>query len=326
MTADSEKPPSSVFSFSLDDVPERDRAATMFEYFGRHMRRILIEATDREAPLKCDAQVRIIPGASWGIAQLSQVTAHRTAPMLEDGCDDVMLFAPSSGVTVSPQGGVELEIAPGSALLMSQARAARTAYHGPAETFAFRFPRAQLSELIPTLGEAPCVEIPRSTPGLALLFRYGRLLHDDPLAQPALRTLAARHLQELAALVIGAAPDAAEHAKHNSVSAARLRVFKAEIAANLGNPNFGIKVLAMKHKVTTRYIQMLFERDGTTFTGFLRRSRVERAYRMLADPRLATRSIVSIALDCGFAEAASLNRAFRQELGMTPGDVRRIVE
>jgi AraC-like DNA-binding protein len=43
---------------------------------------------------------------------------------------------------------------------------------------------------------------------------------------------------------------------------------------------------------------------------------------MLTDPRLAARSITSIAFDAGFGDLSYFNRCFRRRYGATPSDVR----
>src|SRR6266852_2184263 len=67
---------------------------------------------------------------------------------------------------------------------------------------------------------------------------------------------------------------------------------------------------------------MLFEGEGTTFTEFVTGQRLARAYRMLTDPRLALRSITSVAFDSGFGDLSHFTRTFRRRFGDTPSDVR----
>ena len=50
--------------------------------------------------------------------------------------------------------------------------------------------------------------------------------------------------------------------------------------------------------------------------------RLERAYRMLCDPRLGGSSISSIAYDVGFGDLSYFNRVFRRHYHQTPSDVK----
>ncbi len=48
--------------------------------------------------------------------------------------------------------------------------------------------------------------------------------------------------------------------------------------------------------MTPRYVQMLFDEEGTTFTDFVLRQRLARAHRMLSDPRWAGTKIARAGL------------------------------
>jgi AraC-like DNA-binding protein len=74
--------------------------------------------------------------------------------------------------------------------------------------------------------------------------------------------------------------------------------------------------------VSPRYVQKLFEMEGTSFSDFVRAGRLARAYRMLRDPRLSHVSISSIAYDCGFGDITAFNRTFRRHYNASPSDVR----
>ena len=83
-----------------------------------------------------------------------------------------------------------------------------------------------------------------------------------------------------------------------------------------------VAAIAARHGVSSRYLHKLFESEGTTFTQFILRERLDRAYRMLRDPRFVARSITSIAYDAGFGDLSYFNRTFRRHYGATPSDIR----
>ncbi len=71
----------------------------------------------------------------------------------------------------------------------------------------------------------------------------------------------------------------------------------------------------------TRTLQNHFRKWlGRPIAAEIRRVRIERAKRELADTR---RSLAEIALDAGFGTATRLHQVFRRELGITPGEYRR---
>ena len=80
--------------------------------------------------------------------------------------------------------------------------------------------------------------------------------------------------------------------------------------------------MAARQRVTPRYVQLLFESEGTTFSQFVLEQRLARAHRMLGDPRCAAWTIIAIAFTAGFGDVSYFNRAFRRRYGATPSDVR----
>jgi AraC-like DNA-binding protein len=137
-----------------------------------------------------------------------------------------------------------------------------------------------------------------------------------------LRHAVATHIHDLCALAIGATRDAAEVARGRGLRAARLREIKADIVRNLRREDVSVNALAVRHRMTPRYIQRLFESEGTTLSRFVLGQRLVQAYRMLTDPRHAHRAIGMIAYDVGFGDLSTFNREFRRRFDVTPSDVR----
>jgi len=80
----------------------------------------------------------------------------------------------------------------------------------------------------------------------------------------------------------------------------------------------------VRHRVTPRYIQRLFEHDSTSLTQFVLYERLARAHRLLGSARDARRTISEIAFAVGFGDLSYFNRSFRRRYGMTPSDVRAL--
>src|SRR5262249_357266 len=94
------------------------------------------------------------------------------------------------------------------------------------------------------------------------------------------------------------------------------------IGRSLGRSDLSIGALALRHGVTPRYIQKLFEGDGTTFTEYVIEQRLLEARRLLTDPHFADHGIGDIPLRAGFAALPSFTRPVRRRFGMTPTDAR----
>jgi AraC-like DNA-binding protein len=78
----------------------------------------------------------------------------------------------------------------------------------------------------------------------------------------------------------------------------------------------------VRHKLTRRYIQRLFESEGVTFSQFVLGARLARAHRTLGDPRHAGSTISAVAFAAGFGDLSHFNHAFRRRYGATPTEVR----
>ena len=120
---------------------------------------------------------------------------------------------------------------------------------------------------------------------------------------------------------LGATRDAAEIASGRGLRAARLRAIKGDIASNLGG-DLSATALAVRQRVTPRYIHKLFESEGTTLSRFILGQRLACVHRMLTDPRCAGSTISAIVYKAGFGDLSTFNREFRRHYGKTPSEVR----
>ena len=94
------------------------------------------------------------------------------------------------------------------------------------------------------------------------------------------------------------------------------------IVENLDKRQLSVTNVASRFGVTPRYIQKLFEGEGTTFTEYVLERRLLEANRLLGDSRYAERSIGDIAFKVGFGDLSYFTRSFRRRFGMTPSDAR----
>ena len=308
--------------FSTADIPERDRVAVWREVIGRKIVRVDIEPL-RDRPFHVDASLHVLPGLGIMSAGMSEFRLARTPELVADGNADLRLAVNISGAETVVQRGREVALGAGDAILVSMAETGSIVRPAPGQRFGFNIPFNVLAPLVSNVEAAGMRRIPRETPALRLLMSYVGVLRDeDALATPELRRLVVSHIHDLLALVIGATRDAEAVAQGRGARAARLRAIMVDIGENLGRGDLSIDVIARRHRLGTRYIQRLFETDGTTFSEFVIGQRLSRSRRMLSDPRLANRTIGDIADACGFSDPSYFGRRFRQFFGVTPSDIR----
>lgn len=196
--------------------------------------------------------------------------------------------------------------------------------HIPSRLLNLRFDRSLLSSLTPDIDAALVRPIARHNPALKMLIKYCAIMDDaDALATPELRRAVVLHMHDLASLALGATADGAQIAKHRGVRMARLRAIKDDIATNLAQKNLSAQMLANRHGISPRYVNMLFDAEGFSVSEYVLTQRLTQAHRMLSDPRLVKRAISAIAYDVGFHDLSYFNRAFRRRYGVTPTDVRK---
>jgi AraC-like DNA-binding protein len=93
---------------------------------------------------------------------------------------------------------------------------------------------------------------------------------------------------------------------------------KDYINQRLWDSTLGPVEVAAAVNISTRYLHKLFEVEHHTVSLYIRARRLDLARRALLDPRLADRSISTIAYSCGFGDLSGFNRAFKGAFGVTP--------
>ena len=99
---------------------------------------------------------------------------------------------------------------------------------------------------------------------------------------------------------------------------------KAHIERNLGDPALGPTTIAAAHFTSPRNLHRLFQAEGCTVSEWIRRARLERCRRDLADPALAGETVLTIATRWGMPDAAHFSRLFRGAYGCSPREFRAI--
>ena len=94
------------------------------------------------------------------------------------------------------------------------------------------------------------------------------------------------------------------------------------IADNLADPGLDAPSIARACHISVRYLQALFQEQGTTVTDWIRERRLAGARRDLADPARRPMPIAEIAARWGYADPAYFARLFRRAYGETPREWR----
>ena len=307
----------SIVRFRMNEMPAGDPFDAWREIVGRAVMRL---ETERMKDQRCfgEMTLRALPDLGMSSGATTGMQFRRPAALIDS--DDLIMQVSLAGGFRGHRRG--LTLGKGEAVLLPSAEPGLVSLLN--ESFlTFRIPLRVMSPIVGDLDSVLGKPIPKDAEALRLLVSYAQAFGSIPaLTKPDVGHLVATHVHDLIALAVGATRDAAETAKGRGLRAARISAIKAYIARHLGDANLSIHEIARRSRVSPRYVQMLFEAEGTTFSVFVRDARLLRAYRMLTDPRYADCPIVSVALDAGFQDLSYFNRTFRRRFGDTPSGVR----
>ena len=106
------------------------------------------------------------------------------------------------------------------------------------------------------------------------------------------------------------------------IRAARRAVVLREIENRSGDAGLSAISIALLLGITPRYVHLLLEETGKSFTHHVLERRLDKSAALLRDPRWRHRKIAEIATEAGFTDLSYFNRAFRRYYGATPSDIR----
>jgi AraC-like DNA-binding protein len=294
-------------SGTIEELHERGLLPTKFIRYGNAVPRV-------------DLVNRTMPGLRILTASYTSI---RREGVRQEG-DLLYLCMTLTGTTVGSRGGREMMLSDGDAVLMTNEEAAWAMTSPSSANIAgIRLPRSAIAPLVPKLENVTMQRITKDTSALRLLRKYLDVVADDEaLAAPASQRLIISHFYDLVALALGASSDAKALAADRTVSAVRLAAIKADILANLDDGNLNATMVSTRSGVTVRYLHKLFESEGVTYSEFVLRERLARAYHNLKSPLYSRRAISTIAFDLGFNDLSYFNRAFRRRYNATPSEIR----
>ena len=122
--------------------------------------------------------------------------------------------------------------------------------------------------------------------------------------------------------LLGVALNDASEAQHRDILSVgvrreHLRRIRYFIRRNLDDERLAPAWIADVHRISTRYLHMLFEHEGISVSRYIQRLRLEYCKISLLDQSLDGYSVSEIAYHHGFKSASHFSRAFRQKYGET---------
>ncbi|MFT3777353.1 MAG: helix-turn-helix transcriptional regulator [Ottowia sp.] len=309
--------------FTTDALPAATRMEYLRDSYARVAMAVDLKPLCHDSAFRLDMTVFPLSADAGVTSGLFSPCAFRRSPALaaRAGVDAVLLTRFSQPYHFAGGALPLMELAPGDTLVAPMDEAFEHVYPAAGAIRSVWVQRAALRKLLPRM-DGRARRLPPS-PRLDLLFGYADSVRRDAAFDAPLAGVAAAHLTDLLALALGARGDAAEHARAGGERAARLAALRADVAREYRNPALSVAHLAARHHVSVRYVQRLFEEDGTTFTAFLQGCRLAHVRRLLADPRHARQMVGTLAYEAGFSDLAAFGRLFKRRFGVPPSQVRQ---
>jgi AraC-like DNA-binding protein len=311
--------PFKMLRFSTDDYPEQKRIEAYRESFGRTIIKHDIEPIG-DQPFHFDATLCSVPGLGLASSLISPCRRSH-GPQHADSDDFVLGVSLGGGCTLY-QLGREATIGEGEAVLTNCAEPGEVSIPFTSRPVSLRIPNSVLRTGIADVDACVSRRIPRSTEASLLTGYVSAIWNAEALMKPELRDVVVAHIHDLVCLMLGAKGDARELAEQRGARAARREAILREIERRSGDPGLSAATIAILLGITPRYVHLLLEETGRSFTQHVLERRLEKAAVLLRDPRWQDRRIVDIAAETGFTALSYFNRAFRRHYGATPSDIR----
>ncbi len=307
--------------FNTDALPERDRFPMYCEeigrrYIGLDFRTQYQSRFSAKLALQRAGLVDIVHSSSVAIDSV------RTPQLVRDGDNSLCVVLLESGSAHQTQCGNDHELASSTGILCDAGYAGACNFITDAEFWSLRIPRHKIAGLLPHVTRFAGAKLDKNITAQRLLFSYLRVIFDIRLNAGRATELYGEHIIDLVALALGADGEGRAVAEERGVRAARRSAILHEIKHRSGDPSLSALTVALFLGITPRYVHLLLEETGKSFTHHLLERRLEQAATLLRDPRWCNRKIADLAAEAGFTDLSYFNRTFRRHFGTTPSDLR----
>jgi AraC-like DNA-binding protein len=268
-------------------------------------------------------QTQSLANVEISTMQASGMRLARTPHHIARSNDDHFLIVLQDGGTMhADHGGRAATLLPGDCALFDSARPYVASFDAAFRHIVVKIPRRLMRSRYGPVEAFSGMRIPGDR-GMGLV--ASRLLRSLPEVLPGLDEASASRLASISLDVISAAiaelPAAARPADSTIRVARRIQI-KNYVEAHLGDCELSLDRIASALRVSPRYLNDVFEEEGTTVVRHIWSRRLERCHAALKDPAQAHRSISEIAFGQGFNDMSHFGRAFKSRYGVAPREFR----
>lgn len=310
------------FSFSTESLEPEAR----FEGFRDALVRPLFQfefVSRTNAPYRGVVDLCVGGPAVFGQVYGSPAEFGRTQDIACQCEEGVWLLLNRNGRLQVTQGDVQRVLAPGDGIIFDGVRAHSLHCLMESDTWLIQVPDAAVRSLRPK-SAAYQTTVLSAEAGLTrmiagVLEAHQRVVDHIP---PESGYVTARYLADLVAVALGPSRDGSAITNERGLRAARLQAVLDDIEHHYLDADLSAELVAHRLGVTTRYVHLMLEATGRTFSEHVLGHRLTLARRLLLDPARRALRVSEIAYLCGFSDLSYFNRTFRRRFSETPREVR----
>jgi AraC-like DNA-binding protein len=314
------------FYFTTDALPERDRFPAFCEEVARCYAGLDL-TTEDQSQFRASVKLRRVGAIGIGRNATSRVASARTSNLVNDGDDSLLVTLLEHGHAYQTQRGDVQTLRAGDAIISDCGYPGELNLVADSLFWNLKLPRRYIAGLFPRATQFAGAKLDSNSTARRLLFGYVETATDINLDRDsATAHIYEEHIVDLIALALGVGGGAHRLAEERGARTARRVAILREIERRSGDPALSATGIAVLLGVTPRYVHLLLEETGKSFTHHVLERRLEKAAALLRDLRWHNRKIADIAAAAGFNDLSYFNRAFRRRYGMTPSDLRAAAE
>ncbi|WP_438969788.1 helix-turn-helix domain-containing protein [Methylophaga sp.] len=306
--------------FNTDTQPERFRQEWLREVIGREYANVEVKPS-MQARLFNDMQIypmlnglRFSPIRSNPI-QLERLPSEPTS-VFQDCYFAVLLL---SGSYKIEQGGRETFLQPGDMTIYDATEPHKIITPEPFSKLIISVPRSQLECQLRNLDQLTATKIfsKNQTENVQALQRLCESMHYMDRATFESFTLPIIDIIKESLIESGGLKS-----DISSLKALSLFRVKQYIQTHLENDCLSAEDIAQGVRLSTRYINELFEHQNTSLMRFLTEKRLELSHHYLTNSLFSEMTITDIAYQCGFKNFSHFSRIFKQRYSYSPREYR----
>ena len=302
------------FSFSTEDCRPQDRRAIWYDVINKACCSYIVDFGDLET-FWATLEARRV--GDLELVKVGHNTAGSYRSSLEVNRSDPGLYYvvfQLVGTSRMEQCKSEAVLQPGDFTLIDSGRPCRFLFDGNSINLNLHIPRVLLD-----------ARQDRSVPPLATRMGgsagllAGELLR---LAFDRASTLSPAEATSVRDAILALAFAPGVSGVRQGLSAASVTTVRNFISSHLADSALSPTMIAEAHGISLRKLQRLFSAEGETVADIIRRARLGRCARDLADMELRGTSVTEICYRWGFSDSAHFSRAFKAEYGYSPKEYR----